>query len=43
MHTLLLTVYDHMKTIVEDQSVKIKPVNISDMKFEGKLPNLMTI
>ena len=27
-----------MKTIVDDQSVKLKPVNISHMHFEGKLP-----
>ena len=27
----------------DDQSIKLQPVNISDMHFEGKLPNLMTV
>ena len=31
-----------MKSI-DDQSVKLKPVNISDMHFKGKPPNLMTV
>jgi len=29
--------------IVDNQSVKLKPVNISDMHFEVKPPNLMTV
>ena len=35
-----VTVYDHTKLTVDNQSM---PVNISDMHFEGKLPNLMTV
>ena len=32
-----------MKTIVDDQSVKLKLVNVSDMHVEGKLPDLMPV
>ena len=40
---IIVTAYDRTKTIADDQSVKLKPVNISHMHFEGKLPNLMTV
>ena len=30
----IVTVYDRMKTIVDDQSIKLKPANISDMHVE---------
>ena len=36
--------YDCMKTIVETTNPpNYNPINISDMYFEGKPPNLMTI
>ena len=43
LNTFTVTIYDHMKIIVDKQSVKLQPVNINDMYFYGKLPNLMTI
>ena len=39
----IVTAYDRTKTIVDDQSVKLKPVNISHTHFKGKPPNLMTV
>ena len=40
IHPLAVTIYDHRKMTVDNQSM---PVNISDMHFEGKQPNLMTV
>ena len=38
--TSIFAVYDCTKTIVVDQAVRLKPINISDMHFEGKLLNI---
>ena len=42
-NTSIVIVYDCMKTEVVDQPVRLKPINISDMHFEGKPLNLMTV
>jgi len=42
-NTSIVSIYDHTKTIVDNQSVKLKPINISGIHFEGKLPNFLTI
>ena len=34
----VVTIYDCTKAI-DDQSVKLKPISISDILFEGKSPN----
>ena len=39
----IVTIYDGMKTTVDDQHVTLQPFNISEMHFEGKPSNLIAI